>query len=139
MIILDTNVISTLMLSPADPRLLAFVDALPRHEVWTTAVTLHEIMYGIEVLSPSRRRDRLERTFAELERRVLSGRILALDDAAALASARLEAQRFLSGTNIDIRDTMIAGIALAHGASVATRNVRHFADVGVPIIDPWDS
>jgi predicted nucleic acid-binding protein len=32
---------------------------------------------------------------------------------------------------------MIAGIALATGASLATRNTRHFADLAIELIDPW--
>jgi len=38
---------------------------------------------------------------------------------------------------IDTRDTMIAGIALARRAELVTRNVTHFADLAVPVIDPW--
>jgi len=34
---------------------------------------------------------------------------------------------------------MIAGIALARRAAIATRNVRHFADLGVSVIDPWSA
>ena len=41
------------------------------------------------------------------------------------------------GRPVDIRDTQIAGIALARRATLATRNVRHFGDLKVPIIDPW--
>jgi predicted nucleic acid-binding protein len=32
---------------------------------------------------------------------------------------------------------MIAGIALATGAALATRNTTHFADLSVPVINPW--
>ena len=34
---------------------------------------------------------------------------------------------------------MIAGIALARRAAIATRNVRHFADLDVSVIDPWSA
>ena len=34
---------------------------------------------------------------------------------------------------------MIAGIALAQRATLATRNVRHFADLSVPVVDPWSA
>jgi len=36
-----------------------------------------------------------------------------------------------------MRDTQIAGIALSRRASIATRNTRHFADLDVPVLDPW--
>jgi predicted nucleic acid-binding protein len=39
----------------------------------------------------------------------------------------------------DIRDTQIAGIALARRATIATRNLRHFSDLKVPVVDPWSA
>jgi predicted nucleic acid-binding protein len=38
---------------------------------------------------------------------------------------------------VDIRDTQIAGIALARRTTLATRNVRDFADLKVPVVNPW--
>jgi toxin FitB len=32
---------------------------------------------------------------------------------------------------------MIAGIVRANHATLATRNTRHFADLAVPVINPW--
>jgi predicted nucleic acid-binding protein len=34
---------------------------------------------------------------------------------------------------------MQAGIALAHHATLATRNTRHFEDLSVPVVNPWRS
>ena len=42
-----------------------------------------------------------------------------------------------AGRPVDIRDTFIAGIALAHRASIATRNTRHFDDLPVSVLNPW--
>jgi predicted nucleic acid-binding protein len=36
-----------------------------------------------------------------------------------------------------MRDIFIAGIAIAQGAAVATRNTRHFENTPIPIINPW--
>jgi len=33
---------------------------------------------------------------------------------------------------------MIAGIAIAIGATIATRNTRHFIDIAVPVVNPWE-
>jgi predicted nucleic acid-binding protein len=38
-----------------------------------------------------------------------------------------------------MRDTQIAGIALARRATLATRNTRHFADLEIKLIDPWEA
>jgi len=37
----------------------------------------------------------------------------------------------------NLRDTLIAGIALAHEAQLATRNVRHFSDTIISLINPF--
>jgi predicted nucleic acid-binding protein len=36
-----------------------------------------------------------------------------------------------------VRDVQIAGIVAAHRATLATRNTRHFENVGVELVDPW--
>jgi predicted nucleic acid-binding protein len=36
-----------------------------------------------------------------------------------------------------VRDTQIAGIALARRATLATCNLKHFQDLSVAVIDPW--
>jgi hypothetical protein len=54
-----------------------------------------------------------------------------------VSAAALAAQRRLAGRPVDMRDTLIAGIALARRATLATRNARHFADSNVQVIDPW--
>jgi predicted nucleic acid-binding protein len=69
----------------------------------------------------------------------LENRILDFDTAAAVEAAALAAQRQRAGRPVDIRDTQIAGIALARHAALATRNARHFADLKIKVIDPWQA
>jgi hypothetical protein len=38
---------------------------------------------------------------------------------------------------VDVRDTLMGGVALARRAAVATRNARHFDDLETGVIDPW--
>jgi len=52
-------------------------------------------------------------------------------------AADLAANRRKTGNTVDMRDTFIAGIALARKAAIATRNTKHFQDVDVKIINPW--
>ena len=67
----------------------------------------------------------------------LEHRVLEFDSAAATAAAALTAARQKRGRPVDLRDTQIAGIALARRATLATRHVRHFADLDVPVVNPW--
>jgi toxin FitB len=49
------------------------------------------------------------------------------------------AARNKKGRPGDLRDTMIAGIALAQHAALATRNPAHFEDASIPLVDPWSA
>jgi toxin FitB len=136
MVILDTNVLSALMLEAPDETIVSWLDRQARTSVWTTAITTFEIRAGLEIMPPGRRRVRLEAGFGRLQTEKFEGRILPFDDAAAEAAATV-VRRHRDGQPRELRDTMIAGIAVAQRATLVTRNVRHFDDLGVPVVDPW--
>jgi predicted nucleic acid-binding protein len=39
----------------------------------------------------------------------------------------------------DLRDTMIPGIVISTGATLATRNASRFDDLSSMVINPWES
>jgi predicted nucleic acid-binding protein len=137
MILLDTNVLSALMRNAPDAPVVAWLDRQPAESVWITSITLFETRFGLALLPAGRKRLTLENAFRHLLEEDLENRIVDFDGAAASAAAALAAKRQAHGTNVDLRDTLIAGIALARRATIATRNVRHFADLSVPVVDPW--
>ena len=137
MILLDTNVISALMQQPTDKKVVAWLDGQPRSSVWTTSVTVLEIRYGLHILALGKKRSTLMQAFEILLTDKLGQRVAAFDMAAALYSAELMAERRKQGRPVELRDTMIAGIALASNATVATRNTAHFDDLSVSVVNPW--
>ena len=137
MIILDTHVLSALMRTAPDAEVVAWLDRQPAESVWITSITIFEVRFGLAVLPRGRRRRALEGAFARLLEDDLENRVLDFDAAAATSAASLAADRQRAGRPADMRDTQIAGIALARHATLATRNVRHFADLNVPVVDPW--
>ena len=137
MIILDTDVLSEAMRDAPDPRFTAWFNGVPRLLVWTTAISLLEIRFGIERLPIGRRRTALVSAFESTVMDDLESRIIAFDADAATKTATLMAERQRSGRPGDLRDSMIAGIAIAHRATLATCNTRHFTDLPVPVVDPW--
>jgi toxin FitB len=139
MMILDTNVVSELMRLVSDPTVVAWLDRQREASVWITSVTVLEVCIGIESLARGRRRTALSVDFEQFLESTIQGRVIAFDAKAARASARLTADRQRAGRPRDVRDTMIAGIAVAVGATLVTRNVRHFADLSVSVIDPWSA
>lgn len=139
MIILDTNVISALMRSPADAAVISLLDKRDPDSIWTTSITFFEIRQGIERLPESRRRAQLETAARRAFEHMFSGRVLEFDADAAYSAAALSADRERRGKRGDFRDTLIAGIVVSRRAEFATRNVRHFADLDLPVINPWDA
>jgi predicted nucleic acid-binding protein len=136
-ILLDTNVISALMRRDREATVVAWLDNQPPESIWTTAVSVFEIYFGLETLPLGRRRRSLEDAFARLLMEDLEGRVIAFDQPAAQAAAAIAARQRRSGTPIEIRDVQIAGIATARKATIATRNTRHFAGLDISLIDPW--
>ena len=137
MIILDTNVLSALMRTTPDISVVNWLDRQPADSVWVTSITVFEARFGLALLPRGRRRLGLERAFDQVLSEDLANRILDFDATAAAAAARLAADRQRGGRLADFRDTLIAGIALARRATIATRNTRHFEGLDVPVVDPW--
>lgn len=138
MIILDTNVVSELMQKKPSPAVVDWLDAQAPEAVFVTSITLFESRYGLAVLPDGSRKTRLRQRLDSVISEDLEHRVLPFDSQAADRAANLAAERKRLGQPVDIRDTFIAGIAIAHGAVVATRNIRHFADLPVPVMDPWE-
>lgn len=137
MIVLDTNVISEIMLPAPSPRVLRWLDQQPPQSIWITTVTLYEIRYGLQTMPAGKKQTALlallERWLAE----VVQHRIASFDQAAAVQAANLGAAMKLKGRPRDPRDTMIAGIVLASHATLATRNTKHFEDIAKSVVNPW--
>jgi toxin FitB len=138
-IILDTNVVSELMRLTSNKAVVAWLDRQVEASIWITSVTVFEVRTGIEILPPSRRRTDLSADFEQYLEAEIQGRVVAFDARAARAAARLTADRQRAGRPGDLRDTMIAGIAVVADAMLATRNVRHFAGLSIAVIDPWSA
>src|SRR5262245_28976744 len=116
-----------------------WLDRQPPDSVWLTSITVFEARFGLALMPKGRRRNRLERAFDRVLTEDLSSRVLTLDEMAAVTAAQLAAERQRAGRVIDLRDSLIAGIAQAWRATIATRNTRHFEGLDVPVVDPWHS
>ena len=139
MIILDSNVISALMQPHQNEIVRVWLDSQPLDELWTTAVNILEIRGGMLLLPYGRRKTSLIAAFDRTLSELFAGRILPFDRDAAENSARIQADRIRRGINKETRDTQIAGIALARQATLATRNVRDFQDLDIPLVHPWEA
>lgn len=137
MILVDTNVLSAMMRVAVEPAVERWFDSQPPDSVWTTTVTIFEIRFGVAVLAPGGRRDRLYDAFDRAINDVLGGRVLPFDRTAAETAAAIAARQRQIGRAVEIRDVQIAGIAAARKATLATRNTRQFENLGILLVDPW--
>lgn len=137
MIILDTNVISEMMRANPAPEVAAWFARVAPSALFTTALTKAEVLYGIALVAPGRRRIDLSAAAQAMFVQDMAGRVLPFDGDAARHFAEIAASRRQAGRPISQIDAQIAAIARSRGASLATRNVDDFADCGVALINPW--
>jgi predicted nucleic acid-binding protein len=138
MMVLDTNVLSELMKPEASKAVVGWTAGQERTRLFTTVITLAEIMYGLEIMPSGRRRTARLQLATEIFGIDFADRILPFESTAARAFATIVAARQRAGTPIQPMDAQIAAIARANRMSVATRNIRDFDDCGVDLIDPWE-
>lgn len=105
--------------------------------LWTTSITVFEIRFGIDLLTSGRQKQRLEIAFASCLEDDLKGRVLDLDRDSAREAGTMAAHRQLAGRPLDFRDIAIAAIVASRRATLATRNARHFENLGIDLINPW--
>jgi predicted nucleic acid-binding protein len=136
-IVLDTNVISELMREQPHPGVFAWVAARPRVLLYTTCINQAEVLHGIAALPEGRRRAALAKAAYAVFTEDFSGHVLSFGAAAASCYADIVMTRRRAGHPIEGFDALIAAIALAAGASVATRDTAGFLGCGLTLIDPW--
>jgi toxin FitB len=138
MILLDTNVLSELMRLEPDARVLHWVAEQPAARVFTTSIAKSEILYGILLLPPGKRRRALEEAARAMFEEDFAGRVLAFAGETALPYATIACDRRRAGRPISHFDAQIAAIAAANSAAVATRNVSDFEGCGIEVVNPWE-
>lgn len=136
MILLDSNIISALIQPTPDSAVVAWLGAQDIATLATTSITIAELRYGIELVPGGKRRADLIERFENFIDRGFRWAIWPFDADAAYAYGVLAAHLKSTGYHPSF-DTLIAAIARARDATIATRNVRDFAPTGVPVINPF--
>lgn len=134
MFLLDTDVLSALRRRERNPGAVRWVEAQRTADIYISVVTVGEIERGIA--QQQQRNPSFAQELALWLDRVLawySDRILSVDTATARRWGQLSATLGNDGA-----DLLIAATALEHGLTVVTRNVRHFAPTGVPVLNPLE-
>ncbi len=137
MIVVDTNVISEPLRSAHDERVRGWLNRQEPETLYLSAMTVAELMLGVELLPDGRRRDELRHAVESIVTDTFRGRVLDFDSGVALTYAPLMARARRQGVAVSVADGQIAATASHHGFAVATRDVQPFEAVGLTVINPW--
>jgi predicted nucleic acid-binding protein len=135
MLLLDTNVVSEVRKSTCNPNVQAWMTAQATDTLYISAITVLEIQRGISQIAlrgDEAQAAVLNRWLEDMVLPAFAGRILPIDHLVARRAARLP-----WADAHDYRDPLIAATGLEHGATVVTRNVKHFTASGVQLLNPW--
>jgi tRNA(fMet)-specific endonuclease VapC len=105
--------------------------ALPPSDIGLPAVVAYEVWVG--VLGSQN----VQRRLSQLERFLSVVGVVPFDAAVARRAAQLRHLLERRGEGIGPMDTLIAATALAHNATLVTRNVKEFARVDGLLVSNW--
>ena len=136
-VLLDTNVVSELLRPSPNPAVEGWVAGRQAADLHFSAVSEAELRYGIALLPAGRCRDALALAVEAILREDFEDRVLPFDSEAAREYADIAASRRTAGRPVAPADCQIAAIARSRDLTIATRNVRDFADMEIELVDPW--
>jgi predicted nucleic acid-binding protein len=130
--LLDTNVVSELRKPKPHGAVVAWLNGLRDEQLFLSAVILGELQAGIERTRPQDAKKALE-IESWVDELADSVQVLPMD-----ALCFREWARLMNGkSDTLVEDAMIAATARVHGLTVATRNERDFAALGVALLNPF--
>ena len=136
--LLDTNIPSELTRQKSDPQVEQWLDDAYDEELYFSVVSLGEIIKGIPVLPASKRREGLQEWLDQTLRPWFDGRILPVTAPIAERWGMLSGECRLKGRQVKVADGLIVATALYHDLTIVTRNVRDFAGLGIPVLNPFE-
>ena len=136
--LLDTCVISEMLRERPDPGVVEWLSGHPEDRLLLSALVVGELVRGVSLLSPGRKRVSLETWIQSLELR-FEGRIIALTEAECTRWGKLSGALQRKGVSLSMADGLIAATGLAHKLTVVTRNVKDLAPTGVHLVNPWSA
>lgn len=136
--LLDRDVLVELEDPVGDEVVRRWVGAVDDTALYLCSITVFEAQKGF---SRARRKARTAKERSEIAAfeaafratlRAFAGRVLPVGETEAVEWGEL-----VGAQEKNVMDRAVAAVAKTNGLVVATRNIRHFRGLGVPVIDPF--
>jgi predicted nucleic acid-binding protein len=135
--LLDTNVISELVRSKPNARVVQWIEDIPDEMLYLSVLSLGEIRKGVEGILDLKRREKIRLWLEHELPEWLGSRVLPIDKLVADRWGRL--QHDLKGRPLPTIDSLLAATALSYDLRLVTRNVKDFDYYPLETINPWDA
>lgn len=135
--LVDTNIPSELTRDQPDARVMSFIRKAGQGNLFLSVMTIGEIRKGIDELAIGQKRSDLQDWLDIDVRAWFAGRILPVTEDIAERWGRMAAAAKKKGVTLAVVDGIIAATALERGLTLVTRNTKHFAALGVALVNPW--
>ena len=122
-----------------EPRVAAFLDKIADQGIGLASITVWEILNGIGLLDPGRRRDDLAERFQNLLDDLFEERIFDWTSDDARECARIMEAKRRRGEALEdhLPDAFLAATAARRSLAIVTRDVSEFRNTGVEVVNPW--
>ena len=132
--LLDTNILSEPLASEPNINVMARIEAHSK-TLAISSITWQELLYGMLLLAPGKRRERIHGYLFQHVLPVLP--VIAFDGEAAAWQAEQRARLRRAGKPPNYADSQIAAIAAINDLVLVTRNTTDFCDFDGLRIDNW--
>ena len=135
--ILDTNIISELINSNPNPKVLNFLNTLNEKDIYLSSITIGEIYFGIQKLPHGKKQKKLLTWVKDQLLPRFHNKVIDIDTDVMLHWAVLTNILKTKGTPLPIMDSLIGASCLAKKFTLVTRNEKDFTNIDIEIINPF--
>lgn len=135
--LLDTNVLSELVSKKRTLAVVDWITSLDNDQLYVSVISVGELRFGINRLPQSKRKRQLTEWLDGTLLPSLGKNLLPVDLAIINRWAYLNAKLERIGSRPPLTDSLIAATADVHGLTIATRNIKDFQALSLPLFNPW--
>jgi predicted nucleic acid-binding protein len=135
--LLDTNLLSEQTRKRSDLGVTTWIAAQEPEELAISVISLGEIERGVILLRPGPHKKELRNWLDEEVQVKYKDRTISVDKAIALEWGRISADAARTGRGLPESDGLLVATAIVLNLTLVTRNERHCAGWGAPLINPW--